>query len=639
MAEADDQRAASTSEEELATFIMQRVEWWRDHRDAMRPRWNEYYRLWRGFWHQDDKNKDSERARTIMPPLANAVEMTVAEMQESTFGNGSMWFDVSDDTQDDQIEDAQLARNLLYEDMESVNAHDSICATYLNGALFGTGIVKLTTEVLQDGTAKVHVDPVENNEFLIDPAARNVEEAFGCAHELRRPLWTIQEKQAEGIYKDVHVAPYRADEELRDGTSRREFEELREEDRNYVLITEYHGLVPKRLLEKPKEEDERTAFEEDDGIKDEFGETLVEAIVTIANERIVLKAAANPLVFQDRAFIAYQHETVPGRFWGRGVAEKGYNPQKAFDAEHRMRIDAMAYTAAPMFMYNMSALGGKRFRLNPRPGRQIPVSGTMSLDQVVRPVDMGATNPATFNQTAELEKMIHLGTGAMDISGFAAEAASAETATGASVGKSVFVKRAKLVQKNVERNFLIPLIKKSLFRYIQFDKRYPKQDVKFVIDGALGMVAREMEQQSLVQMIGLMEQGSLTQKELVRSFVESSSHPNRARIIKALEADAQPNPAEQEAAEQQKQLQQLQMERMSLENNELKVEIQKLAAQIKEIMAGTMVKVAQAEQEDDKISLQRRSTMQEDRRLDQEDERMGLERQRMAQEARKTGAN
>jgi hypothetical protein len=101
-----------------------------------------------------------------------------------------------------------------------------------------------------------------------------------------------------------------------------------------VYLTEYHGLIPKRLTKGNYTYDNRQCQADADGkpgVTDD-GE-LVEAIVTIANKGILLRDVLNPYTNQDRAIIAYQHETVPNQFWGRGVSEKGFNPQKALDAE------------------------------------------------------------------------------------------------------------------------------------------------------------------------------------------------------------------------------------------------------------------------------------------------------------------
>lgn len=626
----------SARKQELTAFVMERVLMWRIDRDLHRDRWNEYYRLWRGYWAKEDSQRDSERSRVIMPALANAVEMTVAEMQEATFGNGARWFDLDDDTLDQDNQDAILTRDLLHEDFHLSNIVNGVNSVYLNGALFGTGIAKLVIRDNKDGTINVMVEPVNNNEFVIDSTARTIDEAFGMAHEISKPLHTIYDKIARGIYDDEMVLPANPEMlKLSDTTARKDFEATSPQDVNAALLTEYHGLVPKRLLED-EEVDIAQGFREEPLIDKSTKEELVEAIVTIANESVVLKAEPNPLMLQDRAFVAYQHELVPGRFYGRGVAEKGYNPQKAFDAEHRMRIDAMAFHAAPMFMYNIGAFGGRRFKLNPRPGRQLPVSGQFDLDkQVVRPVDMGRLDPSTFSQTQELERMVHLGTGAMDISGFSKDVSQAESATGASISKSVFVKRAKLVMENVERNFLQPIVKKALMRYIQFDRRYPKQDVKFIINGSLGMVARELEQHHLVTMLQAVTDKPATAGEIIRAFIESSATPNKNRILKAIEQDLQPNPLQQQNA-------QLQMQNLMLQNDKLQAQVKELIAKVNKLGAETRDTLVETGLKDEKVELESRRVTQEERRIDLDEDRNALEAQRLAldkQRANATGAD
>ena len=92
-----------------------------------------------------------------------------------------------------------------------------------------------------------------------------------------------------------------------------------------VRLTKYYGLVPREMLNEAM------------GDENEFGDAedtkYVEAVVVIANGGILLKAEANPYMMNDRPVIAFPWDVVPGRFWGRGVCEKGYNSQKALDTE------------------------------------------------------------------------------------------------------------------------------------------------------------------------------------------------------------------------------------------------------------------------------------------------------------------
>ena len=74
----------------LATWVMDRVEQWRTHRDTnYQEKWDEYYRLWRGVYDAGDKTRESENSKLISPALQQAIEATVAELEEATFGYSS----------------------------------------------------------------------------------------------------------------------------------------------------------------------------------------------------------------------------------------------------------------------------------------------------------------------------------------------------------------------------------------------------------------------------------------------------------------------------------------------------------------------------------------------------------------------
>jgi hypothetical protein len=84
----------------LQEWVMDKCQHWRDHYEQnYKLRHDEYYRLWRGQWAKEDSMRDSERSRIITPALQQAVESSVAEVEEATFGRGR-WFDIKDDYQD-----------------------------------------------------------------------------------------------------------------------------------------------------------------------------------------------------------------------------------------------------------------------------------------------------------------------------------------------------------------------------------------------------------------------------------------------------------------------------------------------------------------------------------------------------------
>jgi hypothetical protein len=100
---------------------------------------------------------------------------------------------------------------------------------------------------------------------------------------------------------------------------------------------------------------------------------------------------------EDRPFVSYQHDIVPNKFWGRGVCEKGYNPQKALDAEMRARIDSLALTTTPMMAADATRLP-RGVKLEVRPGKTILTNGDPRA--AIMPLTLGSTDQNTYNQVA-----------------------------------------------------------------------------------------------------------------------------------------------------------------------------------------------------------------------------------------------
>jgi hypothetical protein len=532
----------------------------------------EYTRLWRGFWSDEDKSVDSERSKLVSPALQQAIEMTASEIEEATFGR-TQWFDVRDDIADQDKSDAVLYRDQLLEDFDLGKVPQACSSVFLLGCVYGTGIGKLMVEKKTVKTAVqgktetservvVKLDPIRPDEFVIDPAATNIDEAHFVAHEMIKPLHSIRTKQREGIYRKVKVAPYTGVRKSdTTGTGRDTHVDPLDDA---VLITEYFGKVPASLL--PESE----------------GIGLVEAIVTVANDSVVLRAVESPFTNKDRPIIAYQHDVVPGEFWGRGIAEKGYNPQKALDAELRARMDGLALVTSPMLGADITKLP-RNPDLRVRPGKVFLTRGRAS--EAIEPIGLNAQGLAlSFQQSGDLERMVQMGTGAMDSAVSVTSNRRNETASGMSQINAGFLKRAKRTMYNIERQFLAPMIRRALWRYMQFDPgRYPTDQV-FNVKSTMGLMAREVETNTLTQMLGFVPPESPAHSIITAAILENTNSSQKGEIKKAVEAMlAPPSPEEQQEAQQQKQLeqafQQAQLEAAQLENAKTKAEVMKLTAE------------------------------------------------------------
>jgi hypothetical protein len=467
---------------------------------------------------------------------------------------------------------------LLAEDLEKTGCKDAICEIFLNGAIFGTGIGKivvdqtierspsevpipgtLTTkrELVEYPSIDVRIEPISPKEFLIDPSANNINDALGVAHEVIKPRYHVIEGMRSGIYRDVPLdgdyqsARFSYDPEIRSS-----------DESDSVKITEYWGKVPKRFLKAKADKDDFEYNKSDE---------LVEAVVTICNDGHILRVEENAFMMVDRPFISYQHDCVPNKFWGRGVAEKGYNPQKALDAEMRARIDSLALTTTPMMAADATRLPrGAKFEV--RPGKTILTNGNPR--DAIMPLDMGTTDQTTFMQVTSLQNMIQMGTGSADTG-----SAGNDTASGMSMMQSAAIKRQKRTLMNFQNTFLIPMINKSMWRKIQFDvDRYPVTDFKFVPYSTMGIMAKELEMQQMVQMLQAIPKDSPAFNVILLATFQNSSMHNRDQIVNALMQGNEPNPEEQ----------QMQQAHMELEMRQLEADIQKTMAEAQEEQAKAM---------------------------------------------------
>ena len=581
----------------LSRWLSGRLEKWRNHRDNnYLKQWDEYYRLWRGMWTQEDRNRLSEKSKIITPALQQAVEASVAELEEATFGRGR-WFDIQDDQLDEDKQDVEQIRNLLQEDLEGSGAKDAICEVFLNGAIYGTGIAKIITEEkverrpvelpvegtlttareIEDYTSiDVRIEAVSPKEFIIDPSANSINEALGVAHEVYKPRYVLSEGMDKGIYREVDI---QANEDVIQIGYDPEY--INRDASDQIKICEYWGKVPRKFLNAKIDKDD---FEYDE-------DELVEAVVTIANDEHILRAEENPFMMVDRPFISYQHDIVPNKFWGRGICEKGYNPQKALDAEMRARIDSLALTTTPMVAADATRLP-RGIKLEVRPGKTILTNGDPR--QAIMPLNLGQTDQHTYNQVASLQNMIQMGTGSADMG-----VPDRATSSGMSMIQSASIKRQKRTLMNFQNTFLIPMINKSMWRKIQFDvDRYPVTDYKFVPYSTMGIMAKELEMQQMVQMLQSIPKDSPAFNVLLLAVFQNSSIHNRDQVVQSLMEGFQPNPEQQ----------QMQQMAMQLEMEQAKADIQKTLAEAQEEQAKAMKHQADAgaSQPQNELDLQER---------------------------------
>lgn len=556
----------------LAGWVIEKADRWRDHYTSNhQEKFDEYYRLWRGQWDAADKTRESERSKLISPALQQAVESSVAEVEEATFGRGK-WFDIYDDMRDQEREDITFLRNALDEEFKFTKTRKAVAECLLNAAVFGTGMAELVLDEVQDFTPAtqpildgamqavgvmvkprtvVKVRPILPQNFLIDPVASSIEDALGVAIDEFVPKHQVELLIEKGIYRDVDITSAAPDQDLEPDQDLTIYQD------DKVRLTKYYGLVPRKEfneamdLPEPKEESSKKEGSKEHELDEES--EYVEAIVVVGNGGVLLKVEANPYMMQDRPLIAFPWDVVPGRFWGRGICEKGYNSQKALDAELRARIDALALTVHPMMAMDGTRMPrGAKFEI--RPGKTIITNGNPT--EIMMPFKFGNLDQVSFTQAESLQRMVQMATGAIDAAGIPGSINGEAAAGAVSMSLGAIIKRHKRTLINFQDSFLIPLVSKAAWRYMQYDPdNFPAQDYKFVASSSLGVIAREYEVTQLVQLLQTLGQDSPMYPMLVEAVIENMSLSNREGMISQLREMNKPNPQAQQLQQAQMQMQ------------------------------------------------------------------------------------
>lgn len=566
----------------ISEWVLSRCENWRNHRDEnYLDYWDSYERLWRGIWAGEDVHRESERSRIVTPALQQAIETSVAEIEEAVFGRGEKFFDIVDDQADQQRIDVEQIKRQMTEDFKRNRVRKDISDVILLGAVYGTGIGEIVVSektekapamrpIAEMGITAVGVEertkfnvglkPINPKNFLIDPVSTNVEEAMGCAIEEYVSIHSVVAGMESGVYEKVmNLGPTAVDTDLEPVQEEIEYQQ------DKVKLLRYYGLVPKFLIEAKDDEEITSLFNEK---TEEYGTEaadyteLVEAIVVIANDEYVLKAELSPYMMQDRPIVAFQYDSMPNRFWGRGIAEKGYNMQKAIDAQIRAHLDSLALTTVPMMGIDATRLPrGAKFEV--RPGKTILTNGNPN--EVLQPFKFGTTDPANLQTAGEFMKMMLMATSTID--------STTPTADGGGLNPalSAIIKKNKRTLVNFQEQFLIPFVTKSAYRFMQFDPdRYPAQDFVFVPTSNLGIVAREYEQMQFMNLLKTLGPDSPIVPMVMSAIIENSGLSNREELLQQMAQMSQPNP---EQAQMQQMAMQMQLQKAQLEMADLEADV------------------------------------------------------------------
>jgi len=235
-----------------------------------------------------------------------------------------------------------------------------------------------------------------------------------------------------------------------------------------------------------------------------------------------------------------------------------------------------------------------------RPGKNILTNGNPA--EILQPFKFGTTDASNYETAKGFEAMLLQATGTLDSSELVKSAASTagqNNGMGMSLAMSAIVKKNKVAMASFQDDFIIPMVKKVAYRYMQFDPdRYPIRDFKFTTMSSIGAIAREYEQQQLIGLMQTLGPNSPIVPILLRSIIGASGLLHKEQLIMQLDQMSQPDPA---AQEMQQQTQQLQMALVEAQANELNARAAESAADAQEAQARAQKLLVEASLLDDKV--------------------------------------
>jgi len=217
---------------------------------------------------------------------------------------------------------------------------------------------------------------------------------------------------------------------------------------------------------------------------------------------------------------------------------------------------------------------GSKFEV--RPGKSVLTNGNPS--EILMPFKFGQTDGGNIQTAQAFETMLLQATGTLDSAAMQTQPAGSEL----SVTLSSILKKNKRTLVNFQDQFLIPFIEKAAWRFMQFNpEEFPVKDWKFIPSSTLGMLAREVEQLQIINLLKTLGSDNPITPILIQGVIANSSLPNKNTLLQQIAQASQPDP-------QQQQMQQVAMQ-LQMQDAAAKVEKTMSEVQVNKTMAAKNV--------------------------------------------------
>jgi len=191
-------------------------------------------------------------------------------------------------------------------------------------------------------------------------------------------------------------------------------------------------------------------------------------VITIANERVVLRYEPNPFWDDELPFLAYTPMPDMHSLHGTGKAEIAAPLQAAINKLATIKLDSLEIFANPVFAVNENSELAQRGNIVMRPGLMLPVAGE-DMGKAVLPIspDLRALQ-MTYEEIQALSGMQQQGVGIPNDVVQGMSGPDRETARGAMMRKDAAMGRLGGESTQAEYQFVIPLAQRMKYYDQQF---------------------------------------------------------------------------------------------------------------------------------------------------------------------------
>ena len=339
-------------------------------------------------------------ANINVPILKKVVRNKVSHFAEMLLSRGAESFDLEPGDVEEDEENSENLRDLLVYDLNNAEVERKIIPWLDNYETYGYAVLcvpwKLVEEkqkigedtykdvVLFDGPDIENVDIIT---FLSDPYNKDLT-SWKIFPKENVPATYLRQKEKEGIYTNI--------EELKD-TNYPEFYKRSPltAPKDSVELLEYHGLVPKRLIEGKMT---------DTVDIDPFKEDYVWAIITLANRVKVIRAAKYPY-WCGNIFVPVWKDKLTGENKGIGTGEDLSALAPMVTNLYNKLTDIVNYIANNMYELVVDDYMGNPKAVKARPGKFFPVKKTNTVTPLNTTAQAAALAPL-YQIISMFEKII-----------------------------------------------------------------------------------------------------------------------------------------------------------------------------------------------------------------------------------------